>query len=671
MRLFQSVKSRIYGAFGALTILLVITGGAAISLMSNAEHLFADYRHAARQSLSVDEHLRDVSVLRIDFLNYLLTPTEEWADKLRQVITDIEADDAKAGELFADDPEALVTMSEVQTLATDYRAGFERIHSAKATGTIPVDNSETKVLTSIGPRMHALYDGLSQAAHEKQNELGPRIAQQEALQLTIIGIISVVGLVIGLALAVVTGRWLTGTFSRLTATMGKLTSGDYDIEIAGTATQNELGEMARALETFRINGINMLHAEEEKQARAKDIASRAEMMAQFQDAFAKVIERAMDGDFSARLNTDFGDVEINQVSDNLDGMISSIETALGEADRVLGALANADLRDRMEGEYRGAFAKLKASTNSVGDKLETITLQLRETSRSLKQATGEILAGANDLSERTTKQAATIEETAAAMEQLSTTVGLNADRAREASAGANRMTGIAEASSSVMGEATDAMERISSSSSKISNIIGLIDDIAFQTNLLALNASVEAARAGEAGKGFAVVAVEVRRLAQNAAQASSDIKALIEQSGEEVRGGTRLVSNVAGRLSEIIEGVKTSASLMESIAQDSASQAAGIGQVNVAVRQMDEMTQHNAALVEEMNASIEQTETQASQLDGIVETFTLSDSRQVMRGGKRPHVVAAGKGATPLSPVARGAAKAYFGGAAAEDWNEF
>ena len=180
-------------------------------------------------------------------------------------------------------------------------------------------------------------------------------------------------------------------------------------------------------------------------------------------------------------------------------------------------------------------------------------------------------------------------------------------------------------------KATEAMELITASSGKISNIIGMIDDIAFQTNLLALNASVEAARAGEAGKGFAVVAVEVRRLAQSAAEASSEVKALIEQSAQEVAGGSKLVDEAARKLVVMLEAAKDNAGLIEGIASASRDQASAIEEVTAAVRQLDEMTQHNAALVEQTNAAIEQTEAQATELDHVVDVFVVDEDGPVRR----------------------------------------
>jgi methyl-accepting chemotaxis protein len=415
---------------------------------------------------------------------------------------------------------------------------------------------------------------------------------------------------------------------RMTDIMGSLAKGQYDIAVPYGENGDEIGGMARAVEVFRQNGLQMSQMTEADAARiVAEEQQRRIMMRDLQGAFGEVVDAAIGGDFSRRVEAEFPDPELNGLAGSVNSLVGTVERGLGETGRVLKALANTDLTERMEGEYQGAFARLKTDTNAVADTLTDVVGRLKETSRTLKTATGEILSGANDLSERTTKQAATIEETSAAMEQLSSTVIDNAGKAEAASKQAGRVSRSAEEGGAVMSKATAAMERITESSSKISNIIGLIDDIAFQTNLLALNASVEAARAGDAGKGFAVVAVEVRRLAQSAASASADIKGLIEQSVNEVAGGSKLVSEAAEKLADMLASVTENHSALDAIARASREQASAIEEVNIAVRQMDEMTQHNAALVEETNAAIEQTEGQASELDHIVAVFQLGDTK--------------------------------------------
>ena len=422
-------------------------------------------------------------------------------------------------------------------------------------------------------------------------------------------------------------RSIARPLARLNDSMIDLANGRYEIALEGQARRDEVGDMVRSVEVFRQNGLKVAQMTEAEAVRVlADKKAHAEMMAELQRSFGDVVDAAVAGDFSGRVKTTFADPELRGIAQSINNLVETVDGGIGRTGKVLGALAQADLTQRVEGDFAGAFGRLRDDTNLVADRLLEVMVRLRRTSRSLKTATGEILSGANDLSQRTTRQAATIEETSAAMETLSGTVLQNAERAKEASHIAGTVDDAAGRSGQVMRDANEAMERITQSSAKISNIIGLIHDIAFQTNLLALNASVEAARAGDAGKGFAVVAVEVRRLAQSAAQASAEVKTLIEASGSEVAAGSRLVAEAAEQLDGMLTSIRQNRSLMETIARDNREQASGIDDVTAAVRQMDEMTQHNAALVEETNAAIEQTEAQAVELDEIVELFRLGNA---------------------------------------------
>jgi methyl-accepting chemotaxis protein len=483
--------------------------------------------------------------------------------------------------------------------------------------------------------------------------------QQTLWILLIVGAVTLV--VLGL-LGYFVSALMMSAIPKLAETMNSIAKGEYDTQVPYVGYTNEVGDMARAVEIFRENGLRVnAMTEEERAAAERRRIERTDMMVELQAAFGEVVDAAIAGDFTKRVHAEFPDRELNALAASVNSLVETVDRGIGETGEVLAAMAKADFTRRMNGQYQGAFAKLKEDTNEVAESLSDVIGQLRETSRTLKTATGELLSGTNDLSERTTKQAATIEETSAAMEQLASTVQENARMADDANASANSVSADAERNGKMMETANDAMERIAQSSAKISNIVGMIDDIAFQTNLLALNASVEAARAGEAGKGFAVVAVEVRRLAQSAAEASAEVKALIETSANEVKSGSDLVSSAAKQLKAMLGAVTENAVLMQSIAKASKAQAAAIDEVGVAVRTLDQMTQHNAALVEETNAAIEQTEAQASELDRVVDVFTI---HQIERAQPTP----------AQRERVKSAARSYLsqGGTALNaDWSEF
>lgn len=506
-----------------------------------------------------------------------------------------------------------------------------------------------------------LYVGVSQGA----------ITSVVTETINLLLIVSAIALVVMCGLSIMASRMIARPVPALSDVMGRIAQNEFDVDVPYTQQRNEIGDMARAVEVFRENGQKVARMTEAEAARIiDDERARRAMMAELQAAFGAVVNSAIAGDFSQRVDASFADAELNVLAGSVNDLVSTVDRGLGETAKVLEALANTDLTPRVIGQYQGAFARLKTDTNAVAEKLSDIVLELRGTSRALKSATGEILSGANDLSARTTRQAATIEETSAAMEQLAVTVMENARRAQDASQTALSVTTSAEEGGQVMGAATGAMERITTSSARVSDIIKLIDDIAFQTNLLALNASVEAARAGEAGKGFAVVAVEVRRLAQSAADASAEVKILIEESATEVDGGSKLVAKAAEKLMVMLEAARTNTRQMEAIARESREQASSIEEVNAAVRQLDEMTQHNAALVEETNAAIAQTEAQASALDEIVEIFRLENTSHPMR----TNAPAQTENVRDLQRSIRQAAGAYlnYGNAALDsDWSEF
>ncbi len=338
-----------------------------------------------------------------------------------------------------------------------------------------------------------------------------------------------------------------------------------------------------------------------------------------------LVEKAAVGDFSTRINLAGKDGFFLKIAEELNKLVANADQGLSDIARVIRAIATGDLTEKIYSDYNGTFGELKNYCNDTTSNLTDVIGEIRAAAETIFNASSEIASGNSDLSSRTEQQAANLEETASSMEQITSTVKLNADNAKQANVLAEKASSVAIEGGALIQQVVSTMSAINESSQKIADIIGVIDGIAFQTNILALNAAVEAARAGDQGRGFAVVAAEVRTLAQRSANAAKDIKGLISDSVKKIDSGNTLVNKSGDTMKEIVIAIKRVNDIMAEIAAASAEQSTGIEEVSGAVSQMDEMTQQNAALVEEAAAAAESLQSQADQLTQRVAMFRLAN----------------------------------------------
>ena len=422
--------------------------------------------------------------------------------------------------------------------------------------------------------------------------------------------------------------------------MGMLAAGDYSNDVPYVQRDDEIGEMAQSVAYFRQGEMDR------KAARRQSESEQAEIKRLEQEAAERQAEE---------------DAERVRV-------IEALTTGLEN-------LSSGNLGYRINATFAPAYEKLRTEFNAAVGSLSETMEDISATTDAVRLASSEIGSASDDLSKRTEQQAASLEETAAALDEITSTVKSSSRRAEEASDMVGATKSGAEKSGTVVKNAISAMEKIEESSKQISQIISVIDDIAFQTNLLALNAGVEAARAGEAGKGFAVVAQEVRELAQRSANAAKEIKTLIETSSTHVGAGVSLVNDTGTSLGEIEGQVGKINDLIQSIVTGAREQSTALTEINSAINQMDQVTQQNAAMVEETNAATQGLSGEAVKLEGLVRRFTTKSNA--------PHAapVAANSSSKPAQSPARAlagkVASAFgMGGGAAtarkeESWSEF
>ncbi len=437
-------------------------------------------------------------------------------------------------------------------------------------------------------------------------------------------------------------RGLIRPLVALTGAMRELAEGRLDVPVPALDRRDELGQMAGTVQVFKESAI------EKRRLEADALASGRLTEAERARTAAHLAEAA--------------------------GQQAHVVDLLGSG---LSRLSGGDLAHRIEESFPAEYERLRADFNGAMAKLQEVMRGVAASASAIRSGTGEISAASDDLSRRTEQQAASLEETAAALDEITATVRRTAEGAKHARAVVGGARTGAERSGAVVRQAVDAMAGIETSSREIGQIIGVIDEIAFQTNLLALNAGVEAARAGDAGRGFAVVASEVRALAQRSAEAAKEIKALISTSGVQVEHGVAYVGQTGEALAEIVRQVAEIDGIVGEIASSAQEQATGLDQVNTAVNQMDQVTQQNAAMVEESTAASHALAQETGELGRLIGVFRLGDDAPEARHAPAPVARLPRRPASAHAPVpalrtaGRGGAARAPAPAPAADWAEF
>ena len=517
---------------------------------------------------------------------------------------DFDRDLGKLANLASDDPELLAKVAALKTEAAQVRSEED---GQIATRRDPASLTAAQASIMTTGRLTQVRDTMKWISEHERQLIVARGAQEASAnsfaQAMLIGG-GLISLLLSAAVGWMLARAIARPVSQMTSAMDRLAAGDNAVAIPAIGRRDEVGRMAAAVQTFKDGAIEKLNLEAES-AQQRLAAEETRQTAEAERAAAAASQAAV-----------------------VSGLAQGLEK-----------LAAGTLTFRLTQAFEPAYEKLRSDFNGAMDKLQETMKVVAANTAGIRSGTNGISQASDDLSRRTEQQAASLEETAAALDEITATVRKTAEGADHARTAARKD---AEHSGAVVGDAVTAMSGIEASAQQISQIIGVIDEIAFQTNLLALNAGVEAARAGDAGRGFAVVASEVRALAQRSADAAKEIKALIGESSRQVDQGVNLVGQTGEALSRIVAQVAQLSTLVTDIAASTQEQAVGLAQVNIAVNQMDQVTQQNAAMVEQSTAASHALAQEAMTLATLISRFELGDGADASSApGRAPRRAAA------------------------------
>ena len=619
-----SVSKKLIGVFALILTVTVSLGAFAMITLSNVNDIAADINGNWMPSVKIlGQYEYNVTRLRAAQSSYIMPVTDS---KRETVAKNAKKYIATAEELFAK-YKPMVTTGKEQALAEKIEQNWVAYKASldKNFDLYKSDGDKAAAAFAQGESrdvFNALITAIDEDVAFNDENSNKRGAEGQALYSSariwiMIAIALAAAFCIGAGFALI--RAISNPLTNMTDAMGELARGNLDTHVPHADQQDEIGKLAEAMTSFKNQ---LAQAEQAKAEQTQTI-------------------------------------------------VSSIGTGLDY-------LAKGDLTHRVTADLTGAFAKLKDDFNTAMERLQDTVKNVLGSTHQIAGNAGEISTAADDLSRRTEQQAASLEETAAALEEITATVKKTATNAKDAS---HRVVGAKDAAENggrVVETAIKAMDAIAQSSKQITDIIGVIDEIAFQTNLLALNAGVEAARAGEAGKGFAVVASEVRALAQRSSEAAKEIKALINASSAQVGDGVKYVGETGQALKRIVDQVVQINALVSEMAQAAEQQSTGIEQVNAAVSQMDQVTQQNAAMVEESTAASRNLAGETKVLTELIGFFSVGEeSHAAPRPQPAPRQAAA---PAPRRPMAKPVKVAAAGGGRSApakpasddgDWTEF
>ncbi|UXT20419.1 HAMP domain-containing protein [Agrobacterium tumefaciens] len=635
-----SIKLSLICSITGMVLTTTLLSWVSISSLSeidvNSDQIVDNWMPSVEHSKEIDTALSD---LRVAYNRHVLATTDEEERKAEEAIEGQKAHFSKAVDdyaLLAGEAEEKVALAKIKDISAQLiEVGGKMIAASRLSQD---EDAKQIISTEMAPRFAAIAKSIETIVginKEGAHRSGETIQQLLENTIRLVTILCGVSVLAGFGVIAFAVLGIATPITRITSAMRNLASGDTEAQIPFAGRQDEIGAMAEAVEVFRQNAIANGRLEEEaSHSRSRQEAERAEV----------------------QRRTEYEAEQLRFASDNL---------AAG-----LKRLAAGDLAFQLNDAFAPDFEPLRQDFNQSVHQLGAALSAIAESIGTMDNGTREIASGAQDLAKRTEQQAAALEETAAALDQITANVGSSTKMTEEARTVATQANQSAAKSAEVVSHAEEAMRRIETSSQQISNIIGVIDEIAFQTNLLALNAGVEAARAGDAGKGFAVVAQEVRELAQRSAQAAKEIKGLIQTSTTEVESGVKLVRDTGEALNTIGGFIGQINSHMNAIAVSAKEQSTGLAEINTAVNSMDQSTQQNAAMVEESTAASSSLAQEAVKLRDLVARFKL-EGTAVPRAASQANKPVASPARALGSRIARAFGGKTATAAVATEWENF